>query len=687
MRNDPLEPLPKLLVGAWAARALRSGGRPPFDVEGAARGASGPQPSPADPQRPGAIRGLPPRSRSPAANLPTPPPARGRKYVRISVLHCCARDLAPLRGAASRRRGMHPCPSRTLFALCCAMILSGAGIAGAQTYLDVDHTGELRSLPHEMTPEEELIRDLIGADARITPPPSAQPVRAVAEFEHMAGVLVRYPLGISVSIVREIAEETLVYCIVTSGQQSSAQSAFQNGGVNMDNVVWFNAYTDSWWVRDYGPWFIYDADETPGVVDPIYNRPRPNDDEIPEEFASFLGWDLYQPDLLHTGGNWMVDGRETAASTDLVYSENPGKTPAEIDQIVEDYMGIQTYHVRPDVNGEYIEHIDCWGKFLTPDKIMIREVPTWHSQYDEIEEVVTYFANQTSAYGWPYEVVRVWTPGDEPYTNSLIINGKVLVPIEGGGHPDAEALAAYEAALPGFEVLGFTGSWYSTDALHCRTRGVADPEWLAVWSVPLQDAEYDGQPFGLTAHIVDYSQAGLIPDELRVYWRADESDPFDYVLLSDIGGDWYYGEIPAQPPETTIEYYVSAADYAGHQGHWPLVGPDGPFRFTVLGDPQDVPAAAAPVRLVLAGAQPNPVVDRPSTIRFSLSAPTQTALRIYDAQGRQVRELLSETLGAGQYAVRWDRSDDRRQPVSPGVYYYRLTGGGAVADGRILIAE
>lgn len=559
--------------------------------------------------------------------------------------------------------------------------------ATAQTYRDVNHAGDLQSLPHEMTPEEELIRDLIGADARITPPPSAQPVRAVAEFEHMQGVLVRYPLGIGVNIVAEMSEDALIYCIVISSQQAQAQSTFQNGGVNMDNVVWFNAYTDSWWVRDYGPWFIFDADENVGVVDPVYNRPRPNDDEIPEEFASFVGWDLYQPDLIHTGGNWMVDGREIAASSDLVYEENPGKTPAQIAQIVEDYMGIGTYHVRPDVNGEYIEHIDCWGKFLAPDKVLIREVPTWHSQYDEIEDVVTYFANQNSAYGWPYEVVRVWTPGDEPYTNSLILNDKVLVPIRGGSHPDDEALAAYEAAMPGHEVLGFYGSWYSTDALHCRTRGVADPGWLYVWSIPLQDTQYNGQPFGITANIIDYSQAGLVADELRIYWRAGGDDPFDFVLMSSIGSDWYYGEIPAQPPATTIEYYVSAADYFGRQETWPLVGPAGPFSFTVLGDPQNVPESVAATRLVLRGSWPNPVAGHTATVCFTLASPSRTTLHIYDSQGREVRELLGGPLSAGQHSVAWDRTDDRMRPVAPGVYHYRLTSAGQAAGGRMIIVE
>ncbi len=449
----------------------------------------------------------------------------------------------------------------------------------AQTYKD--GTG---NLPHEMTPEEELIRSEIGLRHRTTPPPSAQPVRSIAEFERMKGVMVRYPLGIGVDIVAEMSEDALIYCIVTASQQQSAYNTFVNGGVNMDNVIFFNAYTDSWWCRDYGPWYVYDTDGNCDIIDVIYNRPRPNDDEIPEEFGAFMGLDVYAPDIIHTGGNWMVDGHGVAVSTDLVYEENPDKTPEEIAEIVHDYCGIETYHVVPDVNGEYIKHIDCWAKFLAVDKIMIREVPPSHSQYDEIEAAVDYFENQISSYGWPYHIYRVYTPNDEPYTNSLILNNKVLVPLTGGAWDD-EAIAAYQEAMPGYEILGFYGSWYSTDALHCRTKGVADPGMLYIWSIPLRDTANDEDPYYVAAEIIDYSQAGLIEDQIRVYWRTSESGPFNYQIMTSIAGtDSFYAYIPAQPMGTTVQYYIHAADYSGREDNYPLVGPDGPFSFTVTAD-------------------------------------------------------------------------------------------------------
>ena len=39
---------------------------------------------------------------------------------------------------------------------------------------------------------------------------------------------------------------------------------------------------------------------------------------------------------------------------------------------------------------------------------------------------------------------------------------------------DDEALEIYEQALPGYDILPFTGTWQSTDALHCRVKGIPD---------------------------------------------------------------------------------------------------------------------------------------------------------------------------------------------------------------------
>ena len=94
---------------------------------------------------------------------------------------------------------------------------------------------EITELPIGMTDAEKLRIDEILTMGRETDPPPT-PVRNVAEYERMQGVLIRYPFGISTEMISEMSEDITVYCLVSSSQQSSAFNALENGGVNLDNV-------------------------------------------------------------------------------------------------------------------------------------------------------------------------------------------------------------------------------------------------------------------------------------------------------------------------------------------------------------------------------------------------------------------------------------------------------------------
>lgn len=427
-------------------------------------------------------------------------------------------------------------------------------------------------LPIGFTPEELLIKHTIPDMGRETDPPPT-PIRNIAEYERMQGVLIRYPLGISTSIVREMAEDVIVYCLVSSGSQSSAYNVFNSADVNMDHVEFIVGPTDSYWTRDYGPWWVVDGDREVSVVDFTYNRPRPNDNQAPYKMSNHLGTPYYSNDLIHAGGNYMTDGYGVSASTTLVYEEN-SMSNSEIHDILEDYYGINEYHVVDDPNGEYIDHIDCWGKFLSPTKLLLREVPVSHSQYDEIEEVFEYFSNQVNAFGEPWDISRVWTPNNQPYTNSLFLNNKILVPITGSSWDD-DALAVYAEALPGYEVLSFTGSWVSTDALHCRAKGIPDLDMLQIFHDPIKDQENPQENYTVEAVIDDLSEEGLIEDELFIGWKNSVMDDYEIIQMEVCPweiDDCYLASIPTQPLDTEVQYYIHAVDYSGREESSPLAG-------------------------------------------------------------------------------------------------------------------
>jgi agmatine deiminase len=441
------------------------------------------------------------------------------------------------------------------------------------------------SLPKWPTPDELLRWDEVGRDFTLTDPPVGE-VHAIGEFEPMQGVLIRYPFGLSITTIAALTQAAPLTTIVSSqSAENTVRNQYTAAGIDLARCTFIQAPTQSYWTRDYGPWYI-ETEAGVAIVDFPYNRPRPGDDNIPVVVAGWLDIDLYGMDVIHTGGNWMCDGVDRAASTTLVEEENPGLTPAVIEQRIGDYLGIEDYLTVPDPNNEYIDHIDCWGKYLDVDKVLVRSVPQSHPQYDEIEAAAAAFAAATSAWGTPYEIWRVNTPNNQPYTNSLVLNDHVFVPVMNSTH-DAAALAVYAQAMPGYTVVPCTGSWLSTDALHCRTRGIADTGMLVLRHTPLA-GQVSAADAVVDVSVRALSGSPLVADSLAVSWSAD-GGPWQRQLLQHAGGDRYTALLALPADADSVEYFVGAADGSGRTRRQPRMGTQDPHRFTVL--PAVVPDA------------------------------------------------------------------------------------------------
>ncbi len=418
------------------------------------------------------------------------------------------------------------------------------------------------------------------------------PVNAVAEFAPTGGVLVAYPgtlappedkkqlppsgprsfgvpneliirmqqldsKGAPVRIFVMCDDETQLPLIIKSLEETakSLKIAFDPNLVHL--VPWD---TDTYWTRDYGPWWIKNKKtgcfaiakhiytslgggsvgmiEGAEEVDPREGSGifRPNDDAGATKFSDWLnapirkwnnaGWngkklppiqthDWYFTGLLNVGGNYMVTEDGIIASSYLVATQNelpidseeqvtnPDATTVEkrMEYIMDQcnrFLGAKKYLVLTDPTGTYIGHIDCWGKFLAPNKVLIAQ--SQDKKTNEAFDGISDFFKQEG-----FEVFRVmcqdiYVPiADTPsttaaYTNSLILNEYVYVPIAGGEYTkfDDEALNVYRKALPGYEVVGIPGKpefpWLGTDALHCRTMGVPREvvdNWLKSQTQPL----------------------------------------------------------------------------------------------------------------------------------------------------------------------------------------------------------
>jgi agmatine/peptidylarginine deiminase len=452
---------------------------------------------------------------------------------------------------------------------------------------------EKKSLPHKMTSEEQKRAHEIGKDFYETDPPPGE-IRPIAEYEPMESVLIRYPFGIPMDFIATLSEEILVTTIVEDqSEENTVMNQYENNGVNTDNVTFIHAPTDSYWTRDYGPWYIEYGNHQIGIVNFPYNRPRPGDNDIPIVVADSLNLDLFGMNLIHTGGNYMADGVNSAASTTLVEDENPDYTISEINNLVNNYLGVSNYHLNEDPLGDYIEHIDCWGKFLDVDKILIGQVPESDSRYEDFEAVADYYANTTSAWGTPYEVYRVYTPGDypyTPYTNSLILNDRVFVPLTGNEWDD-EAIATYEEAMPGYEIIGVQNSaeiWQNTDALHCRTHEMADRGMLKIKHTPLLGEIENQDSYNIQAEIIPFSGETVYEDSLRVYYKTNDQTSFSHITMQNTGNYTYEASISVPGGNNEVYYYIHAADHSGRSENHPYIGAPDPHYFYEVDPPPEL---------------------------------------------------------------------------------------------------
>jgi len=68
---------------------------------------------------------------------------------------------------------------------------------------------------------------------------------------------------------------------------------------------------------------------------------------------------------------------------------------------------------------------------------------------------------------------------------------------------------------------------------------------------------------------------------------------------------------------------------------------------------------------------PNPF-NPITTIEFAIPVKSEVTLKIYNILGKEIRQLLGQSLSAGTYRVKWDGTDASGSTVASGVYLYRI---------------
>jgi hypothetical protein len=84
--------------------------------------------------------------------------------------------------------------------------------------------------------------------------------------------------------------------------------------------------------------------------------------------------------------------------------------------------------------------------------------------------------------------------------------------------------------------------------------------------------------------------------------------------------------------------------------------------------------AALPSAFTLSQNYPNPF-NPETSIRYALPSAARVDLRVYNALGQLVANLVSETQPAGWYEAHWSGLTDQGQLAASGIYLYLLEAG------------
>ena len=83
---------------------------------------------------------------------------------------------------------------------------------------------------------------------------------------------------------------------------------------------------------------------------------------------------------------------------------------------------------------------------------------------------------------------------------------------------------------------------------------------------------------------------------------------------------------------------------------------------------------SVPVGYKLHQNYPNPF-NPVTTISFSLNKADYVTIDIYNIKGEKIKSLLNEHLGATQHNIVWNGKNDAGEPVSSGIYFYKIKAG------------
>lgn len=277
-------------------------------------------------------------------------------------------------------------------------------------------------------------------------------------------------------------------------------------GVDRTNVDINIIPTNDVWTRDNGPIFVIDGEGNLAITHWRFNGwgrfPHDLDKEVPGRIARAKSIPVFAPPLVLEGGAIEVNGKGTLMATRssiMNSNRNPGKSQAEIEEILGSYLGVEYFIWLSGAEAEACEswgdttdfHVDIAARFVNESTVLYNwaedESDPRHPYFKRHHEELKVARTES---GRPLELIPLPTPRngvyritedlhgcgttnftDAAYSNYYIGNGVVLVPVFGNVNDEA-AKEIIGGQFPGRQVVGIDAVSLNEEggAMHCVTQ-------------------------------------------------------------------------------------------------------------------------------------------------------------------------------------------------------------------------
>jgi len=201
---------------------------------------------------------------------------------------------------------------------------------------------------------------------------------------------------------------------------------------------------------------------------------------------------------------------------------------------------------------------------------------------------------------------------------------------------------------------------------------------------------------------VDKVVCFVLSDELakeRMLGRAKDSDKNETVTYSlNLSREVSFNHIIDQynAIADTIFQFPIPQTYDAGNFYWKVVAADGAgnsvtcntiflFSLPAIGVEADADGSA-PREFALYQNHPNPF--NPETkLSYQLPKTCHVRLTIYNNLGQKIRTLIDEEQNAGTFYKYWNGRNDNDEPVSSGIYVYKLEAGDFVMAKRMMLLQ